>query len=44
MAAAYAVAYGIGMLATALLLRRRLSGRLDGRRLCRTYGFRRWPR
>ncbi|MEU4849572.1 murein biosynthesis integral membrane protein MurJ [Streptomyces gilvosporeus] len=38
MAAAYAVAYGIGMLATALLLRRRLSGRLDGRRLCRTYG------
>ncbi|MFH8570454.1 murein biosynthesis integral membrane protein MurJ [Streptomyces sp. NPDC017993] len=38
MAAAYTVAYGIGLLATALLLRRRLAGRLDGRRLCRTYG------
>ncbi|MGW1378901.1 murein biosynthesis integral membrane protein MurJ [Streptomyces sp. NPDC002446] len=38
MAAAYAVAYGIGLLVTALLLRRRLAGRLDGRRLCRTYG------
>lgn len=38
MAAAYTVAYGIGLLGTALLLRRRLSGRLDGRRLCRTYG------
>ncbi|GAB7029560.1 murein biosynthesis integral membrane protein MurJ [Streptomyces sp. NPDC021749] len=38
MAAAYTVAYGAGLLLTALLLRRRLSGRLDGRRLCRTYG------
>ncbi|MGX7758360.1 murein biosynthesis integral membrane protein MurJ [Streptomyces angustmyceticus] len=38
MAAAYGVAYGIGLVVTALLLRRRLSGRLDGRRLCRTYG------
>ncbi|REK85319.1 murein biosynthesis integral membrane protein MurJ [Streptomyces inhibens] len=38
MAGAYTVAYGIGLLVTALLLRRRLSGRLDGRRLCRTYG------
>ncbi|WP_078971349.1 murein biosynthesis integral membrane protein MurJ [Streptomyces chattanoogensis] len=38
MAAAYALAYGVGMLATALLLRRRLAGRLDGRRLCRAYG------
>ncbi|MFG2222553.1 murein biosynthesis integral membrane protein MurJ [Streptomyces sp. NPDC048644] len=38
MAAAYAVAYGIGLLITALRLRKRLYGRLDGRRLCRTYG------
>ncbi|MCB5910718.1 murein biosynthesis integral membrane protein MurJ [Streptomyces sp. SF28] len=38
MAAAYAVAYGVGLLITALRLRRRLYGRLDGRRLCRTYG------
>ncbi|MFG2206800.1 murein biosynthesis integral membrane protein MurJ [Streptomyces sp. NPDC048638] len=38
MAAAYTVAYAVGMLTTALLLRRRLAGRLDGRRLCRTYG------
>lgn len=38
MAAAYAVAYGTGLLFTAVLLRRRLAGRLDGRRLCRTYG------
>ncbi|GGU93394.1 hypothetical protein GCM10010211_70370 [Streptomyces albospinus] len=38
MAAAYTLAYAAGLLATALLLRRRLSGRLDGRRLCRTYG------
>ncbi|SEE89993.1 murein biosynthesis integral membrane protein MurJ [Streptomyces sp. 2314.4] len=38
MAAAYAVAYGIGLLLTVVLLRRRLAGRLDGRRLCRTYG------
>ncbi|MEV0372412.1 murein biosynthesis integral membrane protein MurJ [Streptomyces sp. NPDC050636] len=38
MALAYTVAYGFGLLATALLLRRRLAGRLDGRRLVRTYG------
>lgn len=38
MAAAYALSYGIGLLLTALLLRRRLEGRLDGKRLCRTYG------
>ncbi|MFG2287461.1 murein biosynthesis integral membrane protein MurJ [Streptomyces sp. NPDC048595] len=38
MAGAYTVAYGIGLLVTARLLRRRLDGRLDGRRLCRTYG------
>ncbi|WP_405582997.1 murein biosynthesis integral membrane protein MurJ [Streptomyces sp. NBC_01190] len=38
MAAAYAVSYGIGMLLTALRLRRRTGGLLDGRRICRTYG------
>ncbi|WP_079064269.1 murein biosynthesis integral membrane protein MurJ [Streptomyces sp. NRRL F-4489] len=38
MAAAYSLAYGLGLLLTARLLRRRLAGRLDGRRLCRTYG------
>ncbi|WEH33172.1 murein biosynthesis integral membrane protein MurJ [Streptomyces sp. AM 4-1-1] len=38
LAAAYAASYGLGLLVTALLLRRRLEGRLDGRRLCRTYG------
>ncbi|MEU3537443.1 murein biosynthesis integral membrane protein MurJ [Streptomyces paromomycinus] len=38
MAAAYAVAYGVGLLASAYLLRRRLEGRLDGHRLSRTYG------
>ncbi|WP_399095854.1 murein biosynthesis integral membrane protein MurJ [Streptomyces sp. BBFR2] len=38
MAAAYAVAYGAGLLLTAVRLRRRLHGRLDGKRLCRTYG------
>ncbi|MGH4029225.1 murein biosynthesis integral membrane protein MurJ [Actinomycetota bacterium Odt1-20B] len=38
MAGAYAVSYGVGLLVTALRLRRRLEGRLDGRRLCRTYG------
>ncbi|MER7163116.1 murein biosynthesis integral membrane protein MurJ, partial [Streptomyces lydicus] len=31
MAAACAVAYGVGLLVTALLLRRRIAGRLDGR-------------
>ncbi len=38
MAAGYAVSYGVGLLATAALLRRRLEGRLDGKRLLRTYG------
>ncbi|MFI6846242.1 murein biosynthesis integral membrane protein MurJ [Kitasatospora sp. NBC_00085] len=38
LAGAYAASYAIGLLVTALLLRRRLGGRLDGRRLCRTYG------
>ncbi|GCD34679.1 lipid II flippase MurJ [Streptomyces chrestomyceticus JCM 4735] len=38
MAAAYAVSYGVGLLASAYLLRRRLEGRLDGHRLSRTYG------
>ncbi|KOG85074.1 murein biosynthesis integral membrane protein MurJ [Streptomyces varsoviensis] len=38
MAAAYGISYGVGLLITALLLRRRLAGRLDGKRLCRTYG------
>ncbi|RSO11255.1 murein biosynthesis integral membrane protein MurJ [Streptomyces sp. WAC 06783] len=38
MAAAYAVAYAVGLLASAFLLRRRLEGRLDGHRLSRTYG------
>lgn len=38
MAAAYAVSYAIGLLITASRLRRRLEGRLDGKRLCRTYG------
>jgi putative peptidoglycan lipid II flippase len=37
MAAAYAVSYAIGMLLTALRLRRRTEGLLDGRRICRTY-------
>ncbi|GAB2715754.1 murein biosynthesis integral membrane protein MurJ [Kitasatospora kifunensis] len=38
MAAAYAVSYGIGLVATGVYLRRRLAGRLDGKRLTRTYG------
>ncbi|WP_128793258.1 MULTISPECIES: murein biosynthesis integral membrane protein MurJ [Streptomyces] len=38
LAGAYAASYAIGLLITALLLRRRLGGRLDGRRLSRTYG------
>ncbi|GHC89658.1 murein biosynthesis integral membrane protein MurJ [Streptomyces flavofungini] len=38
MAAAYTASYAFGLLLTALRLRRRLEGRLDGKRLCRTYG------
>ncbi|MFJ9457766.1 murein biosynthesis integral membrane protein MurJ [Kitasatospora sp. NPDC101447] len=38
MAAAYALSYGVGLLLTALRLRRRTGGLLDGRRICRTYG------
>ncbi|WP_269854254.1 murein biosynthesis integral membrane protein MurJ [Streptomyces sp. RPT161] len=38
MAAGYALSYGVGLLVTAALLRRRLEGRLDGKRLLRTYG------
>ncbi|MGW3103789.1 murein biosynthesis integral membrane protein MurJ [Streptomyces sp. NPDC001100] len=38
MAGAYALSYGIGLLLTALRLRRRTEGLLDGRRICRTYG------
>ncbi|MEU9330581.1 murein biosynthesis integral membrane protein MurJ [Streptomyces canus] len=38
LAGAYAASYAIGLLITAMLLRRRLEGRLDGKRLCRTYG------
>ena len=38
MAGAYTVSYGIGLLLTALRLRRRTAGLLDGRRICRTYG------
>ncbi|MDI5966152.1 murein biosynthesis integral membrane protein MurJ [Streptantibioticus silvisoli] len=37
MAAAYTVSYGIGFWRTATLLRRRLGGRIDGRRLLGTY-------
>lgn len=37
MAAAYALSYAIGLLLTALRLRRRTQGLLDGRRICRTY-------
>ncbi|MGP4004185.1 murein biosynthesis integral membrane protein MurJ [Streptomyces sp. 8N706] len=38
MAAAYTVSYAVGLLITAARLRRRLEGRLDGKRLSRTYG------
>ncbi|WJV51605.1 murein biosynthesis integral membrane protein MurJ [Streptomyces flavofungini] len=38
MAAAYTLSYAVGLLLTARLLRRRLDGRMDGRRLVRTYG------
>jgi len=38
MAAAYSLSYLAGLLLTATRLRRRLEGRLDGRRLVRTYG------
>ncbi|MEU7576446.1 murein biosynthesis integral membrane protein MurJ [Streptomyces sp. NPDC041068] len=38
MAAAYTLSYAAGLLLTARLLRRRLGGYLDGRRLVRTYG------
>ncbi|MEV8038206.1 murein biosynthesis integral membrane protein MurJ [Streptomyces sp. NPDC086182] len=37
MAAAYALSYAIGLVLTALRLRRRTQGLLDGRRICRTY-------
>lgn len=37
MAAAYALSYAVGLLLTALRLRRRTEGLLDGRRICRTY-------
>ncbi|MFE2424372.1 murein biosynthesis integral membrane protein MurJ [Streptomyces hokutonensis] len=37
MAAAYALSYAIGLLLTALRLRQRTEGLLDGRRICRTY-------
>ncbi|MFJ3794062.1 murein biosynthesis integral membrane protein MurJ [Kitasatospora sp. NPDC090091] len=37
MAAAYGLSYAIGLLLTALRLRRRTAGLLDGRRICRTY-------
>ncbi|MFJ9704979.1 murein biosynthesis integral membrane protein MurJ [Streptomyces sp. NPDC101234] len=37
MAAAYSLSYGIGLLLTAVRLRRRTEGLLDGRRICRTY-------
>ncbi|WP_328536591.1 murein biosynthesis integral membrane protein MurJ [Streptomyces sp. NBC_00344] len=38
MAAAYTASYAVGLCVTAVLLRRRLGGRLDGSRLCHTYG------
>ncbi|WP_443077408.1 murein biosynthesis integral membrane protein MurJ [Streptomyces sp. SP17BM10] len=38
MAGAYALSYGVGLLLTAVRLRRRTEGLLDGRRICRTYG------
>ncbi|WP_248282317.1 murein biosynthesis integral membrane protein MurJ [Streptomyces sp. RLA2-12] len=37
MAAAYALSYAVGLLMTALRLRKRTEGLLDGRRICRTY-------
>ncbi|WP_030827516.1 polysaccharide biosynthesis C-terminal domain-containing protein [Streptomyces hygroscopicus] len=37
MAAAYTLSYAIGLLLTALQLRQRTEGLLDGRRTCRTY-------
>ena len=37
MAAAYTLSYAVGLLLTANVLRRRLAGRIDGRRLTRTY-------
>jgi putative peptidoglycan lipid II flippase len=37
MAGAYALSYGVGLLITGARLRRRLEGRLDGKRLLRTY-------
>ncbi|MER5475311.1 murein biosynthesis integral membrane protein MurJ [Streptomyces sp. NPDC002685] len=37
MAAAYALSYAIGLLMTALRLRKRTEGLLDGRRICHTY-------
>ncbi|MFI9325572.1 murein biosynthesis integral membrane protein MurJ [Kitasatospora aureofaciens] len=37
MAAAYALSYAVGLLLTALRLRRRTGGLLDGRRICRSY-------
>ncbi|AGP61475.1 hypothetical protein M271_50600 [Streptomyces rapamycinicus NRRL 5491] len=37
MAAAYTLSYAIGLLLTALRLRQRTEGLLDGRRICRTY-------
>ncbi|MFI9362815.1 murein biosynthesis integral membrane protein MurJ [Kitasatospora sp. NPDC053057] len=37
MAAAYALSYAVGLLLTALRLRRRTGGLLDGRRICRAY-------
>ena len=38
MAAAYAASYAAGLLITGVRLRRRMEGRLDGKRLLRTYG------
>ncbi|WP_037824770.1 murein biosynthesis integral membrane protein MurJ [Streptomyces sp. NRRL B-1347] len=38
MAGAYTLSYAVGLLLTARLLRRRLGGRMDGKRLLRTYG------
>ncbi|KUF18089.1 polysaccharide biosynthesis C-terminal domain-containing protein [Streptomyces silvensis] len=38
MAGAYSLSYAVGLFLSARRLRHRLDGRLDGRRLCRTYG------